>query len=103
MAYSLDLRERITKAVESGESKPKVAKRYGVSLSTVKRYVRLSKAGNLARRKPPGQASWLDAEGEKVLKQQVEKHNDWTLEQYAEALSQRTDITVKKSAIGKVF
>ena len=51
----MDLRERVIKAVESGESKAKVAKRYSVSLSTVKRYVRLSKAGNLAGKKPPGQ------------------------------------------------
>lgn len=103
MAYSIDLRERIIKAVESGESKVKVAKRYLVSLSTVKRYVNLSKTGNLARRKPPGQASWLDAEGEKVLRRQVEEHNDWTLEQHAEGLSKSTGITVKKSAIAKYF
>ena len=99
----MDLRERVIKAVESGESKAKVAERYSVSLSTVKRYVRLSKAGNLAGKKPPGQVSWLDSEGEKVLRQQVEEHNDWTLEQHAEGLCKGTGITVKKSAIAKYF
>lgn len=103
MAYSLDLRERITTAVKGGESKPKVAKRFAVSLSTVKRYVKLSKAGNLEGSKPPGQKSWLDAEGEKVLLQQVEEHNDWTLEQHAEGLYANTGVKVKKSAIAKYF
>jgi len=103
MAYSKDLRERVLKAVRSGESKPKVAKRFSVSLSTVKRYVRLSKKGNLSGSSPPGQASWLDTEGEQVLRQQVEDHNDWTLEQHAEGLSKSTGITVKKSAIAKYF
>jgi len=74
----MDLRERVIKAVESGESKAKVAKRYSVR-------------------------SWLDSEGEKVLRQQVEEHNDWTLEQHAEGLCKGTGIIVKKSAIAKYF
>lgn len=101
--FSLDLRERIVKAVEAGESKPKVAKRFGVDLSTVKRYMRRKKAGKLEASKPPGLPSRLDSKGAEVLKKQVEEHNDWTLEQHAQAFSASTGIPAKKSVIGKYF
>lgn len=38
-----------------------------------------------------------------VLRQQVKDHDDWTLEQHAEALAKATGITLKKSAIDKYF
>ncbi len=37
-AYSLDLRERIVRAVEAGHARAGVARTFQVSLSTVKRY-----------------------------------------------------------------
>ena len=38
-AYSEDLRERIVEAVERGMGKSEVARTFGMSLSSVKRYV----------------------------------------------------------------
>ncbi len=101
--YSLDLRERIVAAVEAGESKTAVAKRFKVSRTSVKRYVKRAEAGNLAASPHTGPKSWLDAESSKVLREQVASNNDWTLEQHAEGLSKSTGLTVKKSAIAKYF
>lgn len=39
--YSLDLRERVVMAIESGETRVSVSKRHGISLSTVGRCLRL--------------------------------------------------------------
>ena len=62
-AYSLDLRERIVKAVASGQSKALVAERFGVDLASVKHYVKRSEQGCLAADKRPDQEPWLDAAG----------------------------------------
>jgi len=99
--YSLDLRKRIVEAVEQGESKSAVARRFKVSRNTVIEYMKRHEAGCLSAKKHPGPKKWLDAEGCKVLEKQVEDHNDWTLEQHAEALGKSTGINLKKSAIGK--
>lgn len=101
--YGVDLRERIVGAVEQGESKSAVARRFKVARSTVIDYMKRHEAGNLAAKKHPGPKSWLDNEGRKVLEKQVEDHNDWTLEQHAEGLFKSTGLRVKKSAIGKYF
>lgn len=100
-AYSLDLRERIVAAVEAGESKVNVAKRFRVGLATVKRYVKRANEGRLEAEKRPGQQPWLDALGQKALDQQVKDYPGWTLEQRADKLFEDTGVRLKKSAIGK--
>lgn len=53
-AYSLDLRERIVRAVcERGQSPVEVARTFAVSLWTVKRYLRRAAAGRLPPRRSP--------------------------------------------------
>jgi transposase len=48
-AYSMDLRERIVAAVDAGMTQPETADRFGVSLSTVERYLARRRAtGSLA-------------------------------------------------------
>jgi transposase len=101
-SYSLDLRERIVKAhVEEGQNKSEVARRFGVSRWTVDRYCKRAEAGCLAATPHPGSKPWLDGAQPEALGQQVGKHNDWTLEQHAEALAETTGVMLKKSAIDK--
>jgi len=100
--YSIDIRERVVKAIaEEGQSIQEVAKRYSISRWTVSRYVKRARGGNLAESSREGQKLRLGAEGFKVLKEQVEKHPDWTLEQRAKALSESQGESFKKSVIGK--
>lgn len=100
-AYSLDLRERIVGSVEGGERKVVVAERFGVSLSSVKRYVKRAKEERLEADKRPGQKPWLDAPAQEALAQQVKDHPDWTLEQRAAGLHEGTGVALKKSAVSK--
>lgn len=98
--YSLDLRERIVRAVNQGEGKTAVGKRFEVSVSTVKRYVKRSAQGQLAPRQSSGRKRLLDADGCEQLQKQVAAHHDWSLAQHAEALSKERGIELKKSSVG---
>ena len=100
-SYSVDLRERIVKAhVEEGQNKSAVARRFGVSRWSVARYVKRSKAGSLAATPHPGKRRLLDSEGCEVLRQQVQEHHDWSLEQHAQELAETTGVEIKKSSVG---
>ena len=103
-AYSLDLRERIVKAhLEEGQNKSEVARRYSVSRRTVERYVKRFEAGELAATPHPGKGCSLGERHHEVLRKQVAEHNDWTLEQHAEALAKSTGIELTKSSIDNYF
>jgi transposase len=73
--YSEDLRVRIVKAVrEEGISKPAAARRFGVSLSSVKRYVRIAERGSsLEPRKGGGRPPKADETIKKLLEEDVHK------------------------------
>ncbi len=98
--YSLDLRARIVKAVDQGEGKTAVSKRFAVSLSTVKRYVKRQAQGKLGPSHHPGRPRRLNSSDCELLRQQVEAHRDWTLEQHAAELGKETGIELKKSSVG---
>jgi transposase len=98
--YSLDLRERIVRAVAQGKGKTAVSKRFEVSLSTVKRYLKRHEQGELAARKGGGRKRRLASEGCEQLRKQVEAHQDWSLEQHARALTKETGVEIKKSSVG---
>ena len=54
-AYSLDLRERLVRAVQLGKNKSEVARLFEVSLSTVKRFFkRLTQTQDLTPLPRPG-------------------------------------------------
>ncbi len=76
--YSEDLRTRIVNAVRrEGRSKSATARLFDVSLSSVKRYVRLSEQGSaLAPRKGGGRPPKTDRSTEKLLEEDV-KERPW--------------------------
>lgn len=99
--YSLDLRERIVKAVkEEGMSVKQAAERFGVSRWSANRYLNRAEAGTLEADKPPGLEKKLDEKARKKLKAQVKKHKDWTREQHANALEKSTGIGLTSVSIG---
>ena len=60
-SYSEDLRRKIVVAVEQrGMSKTEVARLFDVSLSSVKRYSRMARQGELARSE---KETWQDSKG----------------------------------------
>jgi transposase len=67
--YSEDLRRRIVRAVEGGSSKSAAARLFDVSLSSVKRYLRIVERGEtLAPRKGGGRPPKTNQTVEKLLK-----------------------------------
>ncbi len=98
--YGLDLRERVVGAVAQGEGKTAVGKRFEVSLSTVKRYVKRGARGQLAARQSGGRKRLLDAGGCEQLQKQVAAHHDWSLERHAEELAKELGVELKKSSVG---
>jgi transposase len=75
--YSEDLRRSIVRAVEDGMPKSAAARFFGVSLSSVKRYARITqRGGSLAPRKgggrPPRRPTRPRADSSKVTSRSVQ-------------------------------
>ena len=72
--YSEDLREKIVAAVGCGISKSQAGRTFGVSLSSVKRYLKKADHGeSLAPKKSPGSALKLDEKATKLLEADVKR------------------------------
>ena len=74
-AYSEDLRQKVVQALEQrGISKSQAARLFGISLSSVKRYVRLAKQGrSLAPRKGGGRPPIADETTKRLLEEDMRK------------------------------
>jgi transposase len=93
--YSEDLRARIVKAVEDGMSKSAAARLFEVSLSSVKRYMRIADRGaSLAPRKGGGRPPKADQTTRRVLEEDVKQRP-------AATMSNRRDFL--RSATGKAL
>ena len=72
--YSEDLRVRIVKAIEEGMSKSGAARLFGVSLSSVKRYARITSRGELLKpSKDGGRPPKTDEVTKRLLKEDVKE------------------------------
>src|SRR5260221_7414016 len=98
-AYSTDLRERIVRVVADGQPMREAARRFGVSVSAVKRYiVRQQETGSLQRKPIPGGPRKIGREQEAVLRARLEaapdatvlEHCAWWAEQQGHQLSEAT-------------
>jgi transposase len=82
-AYSLDLRERIVRAVAAGTSPREAATRFDVSRRTVSRYLRQQRqTGDLAPRHASGRPPTIAAAQAAVLRAQVTAAPDATLAEH---------------------
>ena len=80
--YSLDLRERVIKFIESGNSQVKAAGTFSLNLSTVNRwYLRYKREGNCNPRKRLGAKSSID---QRLLEAYILEHPDAKLKTIAE-------------------
>lgn len=96
--YSLDLRERIVKAVDEGQSSEEVAERYEIGERTVRRYVqRRKERGNLEADVSPGRPREIDQET--ALLKQSEKYPDATLEKHCERWEKHKKVKVSPATL----
>ena len=83
-AYSLDLRERVLRAVDQGRSRAEIVQVFGVSLSTIKRYVKQQRnEGHVQPKAIPGRSPKKRARVEESVLPQLQAHDDATLEQHS--------------------
>jgi transposase len=102
--YSEDLRRRIVLAVEGGTSKSAVARLFGVSLSSVKRYLRIAKQGvSLAPRKGGGRPPKIDQTAEKLLTEDVKERPAATVSERRRYLEHTTGKGLSDSSVKRLL
>ena len=102
--YSEDLRRRIVLAVEGGTSKSAVARLFGVSLSSVKRYLRIAKQGvSLAPKKGGGRPPKIDQTAEKLLTEDVKERPAATVSERRRYLEHTTGKGLSDSSVKRLL
>jgi transposase len=104
-AYSEDLRRKVVAAVEQrGMGKSEAARSFGVSLSSVKRYVAKANQGNsLSPRKHPGPRPKIDQRARRLLEADVEKHPAVSLRERGRFLERVARVRVSESTLSRLL
>lgn len=98
--FSLDLRQRIVDAVKAGESKASASRRFNVSYSTVRNFLKLDAQGSLEPRKKRKRADRkFTPDALAALEAWLKKKNDLTLKQIQERLWADFHIQVSQPSI----
>jgi transposase len=102
--YSEDLRVRIVRAVRGGTSKSAAARLFGVSLSSVKRYLRIAERGaSLAPRKGGGRPPKTDQAAEKLLEEDVAERPAATVSERRRFLERTTGKALSDSTVKRLL
>jgi transposase len=102
--YSEDLRRSIVRAVEGGTSKSAAARLFGVSLSSVKRYLRLAEqAVSLAPRKGGGRPPKIDQTAQKLLEEDVKERPAATVSERRRFLEHTTGKALSASTVKRLL
>jgi transposase len=104
-AYSEDLRRKVVEAVEHrGMGKSEAARTFGVSLSSVKRYVGKARQGDsLSPRKHPGPRPKIDEKARRLLEADVEKRPAVSLRERGRFLERVAGIRVSESTLSRLL
>ena len=103
-AYSEDLRKRIVDAVERGMAKSQAARTFGVSLSSVKRYVGMASEGrSLTPKKRPGLRPKIDEQTKRLLEADLQERPAATLPQRREFLKRVGGVRVSDSTVSRML
>ncbi len=88
-AYSEDLRERVLRAIDQGRPRAEIVQLFGVSLATIKRYLKQRRdQGHVRPKAIPGRPPKKRAKLEAGLEEQLHAQDDATLEQHCELWEQ---------------
>jgi transposase len=103
-AYSKDLRLRVLAAVDRGMPRGEVAETFGLSTSTVKRYLRLRRETGGVEPKPiPGPSACKRAALEEGMPAQVSRNPDLTLEEHCELFEEERGVSVSAATMSRVL
>jgi transposase len=105
-ANSLELRQRIVAAIEAGHDKDTVSALFGVTRSTINRYLSRAADDDLAPRTSPGRPRRIGPEQEVDLARQVRLHPTDTLAQHCQrwdaTIGQRVSVATMSRAISRL-
>jgi transposase len=88
-AYSQDLRERVLRAIDQGKPRKEIIELLGVSLATIKRYLKQRREqGHVRPQVIPGRAPKKRTALEAGLEPQLHAHDDATLQRHCELWEQ---------------
>src|SRR5215218_4710343 len=105
-AYSLDLRQRVLSAALRGDRTiPEVAEVFGVSLHFVNKMLRLHRAGADLAPRPHGGGypARLLPRHEKLLRSEVRRRKDSTLEELRAHLEAEAGLSVSASTVSRAL
>jgi transposase len=105
-AYSLDLRQRILTAWQNKENTQRdLAKRFKVSLSFIRDFLRRYRETNEIAAKPQGgdRRSKIKGKDEELVKTMVAGQNDIYIREIQEKLEERNGIKVSVSALSRTL
>ena len=103
-AYSVDLREKVLRAVDQGNAREEIVKLLGVSAATIKRYLKQRReTGSVAPKaipgRPPKKLGPLQAE----LVAQLQAHDDVRLEDHCQLWEQSHRVKVSTSTMSRAI
>ncbi len=102
-AYSME-RRKVVEAVSTGTPKARVARTFGVGLSTVKRYAGRDERGEgLTPHEPPGKHREVDGIAQRLLERDLEERPTATLPERGELLARVAGVEVSDSTISRAL
>jgi transposase len=102
--YSKDLRLKVLEAIDREMPRTEVAEVFGVSLPTIKRWLkRRRETGEVAPKPNPGPPARKGAALEQALPAQLRANPDFTLEEHRELFEESYGISVSTASISRAF
>ena len=90
-AYSQDLRERVLRAVDQGRPRAEIVQLFGISLATLKRYLKQRREeGHVRPKVIPGRPPKKRAQVEADVLPQLQAHDDCTRVRQRESEPEQT-------------
>jgi transposase len=101
-AYSKDLRLKVLSAIDRGIPRKEAADLFGVSLSTIKRWLkRRRQTGDVNTYEIPGRPSVKGTALREWLPKQLETNPDLTLKEHREAFFDETGVEVSEATMSR--
>lgn len=102
--YSKDLRVKVVAAVDRGMPRKEVARVFGVSEPTIRRYLRLRReTGDVEPRPVPGPPARKREALEEQLPTQVRLNPDLTLAEHCELFEEQSGMEVSTATMSRAF
>ena len=102
--YSIDLRERVIKAWESGKRQAWIAETFSISVSSIKRYIqRYRETGSVAPKQQSREEPLIKAQHQAQIEAMVAQAPQAKLEQYCQMWAEQTGMQVSIQTMSRVL